>query len=67
MAVPDRIQNEIYRIIERKYFKNAGNPEYKAILSAALNDAYSKKCTDPNEMMFSSSFDALLIKYFAYF
>lgn len=44
VAVPDRIQNEIYRIIEKKYFKNAGNPEYKVILSAALNDAYSKKC-----------------------
>lgn len=44
VAIPDRIQHEIYRIIEKKYFKNAGNPEHGAILSAALNDAYSKKC-----------------------
>ncbi|XP_055324004.1 uncharacterized protein YdcI [Sitodiplosis mosellana] len=43
IVIPDRIQNEIYKLIQNKYFVNANNPEYKSLLSAALNDAYSKK------------------------
>lgn len=46
IVIPDRIQNEIYKLIQNKYFVNANNPEYKALLSAALNDAYSKKCKE---------------------
>lgn len=42
--IPDRIQSEIYKIIEKKYFKNTYDPDNKSLLSIALNDAYSKKC-----------------------
>lgn len=44
IVIPDRIQNELYNLIRKKYFINANNPEYMSLLSAALNDAYSKKC-----------------------
>lgn len=44
IVIPDRIQNDIYKLIQNKYFVNANNPEYKSLLSAALNDAYTKKC-----------------------
>lgn len=44
IVIPERIQNDIYQIIQKKYFTNAYNPEYKILLSAALNDAYTKKC-----------------------
>lgn len=44
IVIPERIQNEIYKLIQMKYFKNKYNSEYESILSAALNDAYTKKC-----------------------
>lgn len=44
IVIPDRIQNEIYRLIQQKYFMNAKSIEYSNLLSAALNDAYARKC-----------------------
>lgn len=56
IVIPDRIQNEIYKLIQTKYFKNNNNPDYTIILSAALNDAYTKKCNTTEDSRWSSIF-----------
>lgn len=53
IVIPDRIQNEIYKIIEKKYFKNTYDADNKSLLSIALNDAYTKKCETIKFMWFN--------------